>query len=478
MGERKDHRRLTPEQRRAFVGALLQLKANGAYDRYVAERRRVFASGGPARMGPAFLAWNREFLHQFELDLQAVDPTVTLPYWDWTVDRSGGSSLWSTDFLGGGGDGSEEVVTTGPFAFAAGAWRLVETSPPVDPGPALRRRLGPTPPLPTAAQLDAVLGCTPFDRFAAVLDEVLHSSVHAWVGRTMASATAPNDPAFWLHACNVDRLWAVWQERHPDHAPYLEPGHGPVGHRLDDTLTVGSLTKRPRDLLHHRALGYRYDTDLPPGTVTLVVGAPPICTAIGTDGEQDHYQFVAAAAGIYVIEAEGVADAALALYGPDDASTLAVDSNGADRDADRRMEVRLTAGNYLVRIRHGDPGPNRGRYSVAVRGRPSPQPLTAMAVNGPGTDHSIDGVDVAHLYSFAATEPGTYTIAIDGPTEVIATLFGPNSQLTRVPIDDIGPERQSRITFDLAAGVYYVRVRRHGPAATGTYRVTVRQEPA
>ncbi|MDP9021097.1 MAG: tyrosinase family protein, partial [Actinomycetota bacterium] len=377
MGERKDHRRLTPEQRRAFVEALLQLKANGAYDRYVAERRRVFTAGGPARFGPAFLPWNREFLHQFELDLQAIDPDVTLPYWDWTVDRSGGSSLWDTDFLGGGGDGPDEVVTTGPFAFASGAWRLVETSSPMDPGPALRRRLGPTPPLPTPAQLDAVLGCTPFHRFAAVLDELLHSSVPAWVGRTMASATAPNDPAFWLHACNADRLWAVWQERHPDYSPYLQPGEGPIGQGLDDPFTVGYTTKRPGDLLNHRALGYRYGTDLPLGTVPLVVGAPPICTAIGTDGEQDHYQFVVAAAGTYVIEADGLADAALALYGPDDASALVVDRDG---DAGRRVEVGLTAGSYLVRIRHGGPGANRGRYSVAVRGQPSPQPPPAIAV--------------------------------------------------------------------------------------------------
>lgn len=30
----------------------------------------------------------------------------------------------------------------------------------------------------------------------------------------MARAASPNDPIFWLHHANVDRLWALWQEHH------------------------------------------------------------------------------------------------------------------------------------------------------------------------------------------------------------------------------------------------------------------------
>lgn len=33
-----------------------------------------------------FLTWHRAYLYFFELRLQDVDPTVTLPYWDWTAD--------------------------------------------------------------------------------------------------------------------------------------------------------------------------------------------------------------------------------------------------------------------------------------------------------------------------------------------------------------------------------------------------------
>lgn len=472
MGERKDYRRLTAAQRRAFVEAVVQLKANGAYDRYVVERRRVFEAGGPARMGPAFLPWHREFLHQFELDLQTIDPTVALPYWDWTVDRSSEPPLWSPDFLGGGGDGPDDVVTTGPFAFAAGQWTLTETSPPVDPGPALRRRLGPTDLLPTALQLDAVLARTPFNRFVACLDEILHGSVHPWVGRTMASATAPNDPVFWLHCCNVDRLWAVWQDRHPDHAPYLEGSDGPAGHRLNDPFTIGSETKRAHNLLSHRQLGYRYDSDLPADTVALPIGARPMCSAIGSPGEQDHYQFVVAAAGTYLVETEGAPSAALSLFGPDDPAAVIADYDG--HNAAARIEADLPAGSYLVRILHVDAAAATGTYSVAVRGRPAPS-LPAIPVNGPPVEDRIEAAEESRLYTFAATAPAVYTIATTGTTQTFTTLFGPNNQNARVAVaDDSGPARHSRIEVDLAAGLYFVRVCRYRPTEIAAYTLSVR----
>ncbi len=45
-----------------------------------------------------------------------------------------------------------------------------------------------------------------------------HGSMHMAVGGFMgAFNTAGLDPVFWLHHCNIDRLWSVWMKRNPLH---------------------------------------------------------------------------------------------------------------------------------------------------------------------------------------------------------------------------------------------------------------------
>jgi tyrosinase len=47
-----------------------------------------------------------------------------------------------------------------------------------------------------------------------------HGAMHMAVGGYMGSFnTAGLDPLFWLHHCNIDRLWTVWQQRYPGHDP-------------------------------------------------------------------------------------------------------------------------------------------------------------------------------------------------------------------------------------------------------------------
>ncbi len=67
----------------------------------------------------------------------------------------------------------------------------------------------------------------------------------------MSQTFSPNDPIFWLHHANVDRLWANWRARRlstvpgsksRDHYPPptelspfdLKPA--PPGHRLEDRM--------------------------------------------------------------------------------------------------------------------------------------------------------------------------------------------------------------------------------------------------
>ena len=62
--------------------------------------------------------------------------------------------------------------------------------------------------------------------FRKFLERVLHDGVHVWIGggwelnpqgqpgdggHMTYPSVSVNDPAFWLHHCNVDRLWDLWQ---------------------------------------------------------------------------------------------------------------------------------------------------------------------------------------------------------------------------------------------------------------------------
>jgi len=51
------------------------------------------------------------------------------------------------------------------------------------------------------------------DGFQAKIEDLFHNSIHDFVGGDMSNVGwSPNDPAFFLHHCNVDRFWAIWQD--------------------------------------------------------------------------------------------------------------------------------------------------------------------------------------------------------------------------------------------------------------------------
>ena len=108
MKIRKSAATMTDDEWSKFNNAVVMLKhtevtsAEGEtvslYDQFVAIHEGVagLASGtgtqggvDGAHGGPAFLPWHREYLRRFEQALQDIDPTVTLPYWNWTAKPSG-----------------------------------------------------------------------------------------------------------------------------------------------------------------------------------------------------------------------------------------------------------------------------------------------------------------------------------------------------------------------------------------------------
>ena len=81
---------LTPEELERFRNAVAKMKS---LDKYEQDERsfgywaRIHASQCQ-HSWEQFLTWHRAYLYFFEQQLQDIDPTVTLPYWDWASYRA------------------------------------------------------------------------------------------------------------------------------------------------------------------------------------------------------------------------------------------------------------------------------------------------------------------------------------------------------------------------------------------------------
>ncbi|MEU9982911.1 tyrosinase family protein [Streptomyces sp. NPDC050856] len=273
MTVRKNQAQLTATEKRRLVDALLELKRTGQYDTFVTTHNGFIMSDTDSgdRVGhrsPSFLPWHRRFLIEFERALQAVDPTVALPYWDWTAARTPSASLWAPDFLGGTGRSRDGQVMDGPFARTGSRWTVTVR---VDQRDFLRRALGAGGrQLPTRVEVDSVLAMETYDTapwnsasdgFRNHLEGWrgvnLHNRVHMWVGGQMGTGVSPNDPVFWLHHAFIDKLWADWQARHP-RSVYLPAAGTPNVVDLNDTMRPWNDVT-PADMLDHTR-HYTYDT--------------------------------------------------------------------------------------------------------------------------------------------------------------------------------------------------------------------------
>jgi tyrosinase len=333
MHIRKNVKNLTADEKTKFVNAILTLKTTrpsvlhqgdptmNRYDDYVEIHMMAMMAGsqddprnnpnwqpGWAHNGPAFFPWHRVLLLQFEKDLQAIDSTITIPYWDWPDNAS---SPFTLDFLGPDGDRNDPQdplkVNEGPFAYdGSNHWTINVNDPPDEPGaPALpnylRRGLGrraDAQNLPSAVQIKRTMSGVIYDSppwmlsspgFRSTVEIAIHNLVHRWVNGTMMLMTSPNDPVFWLHHCNIDRLWGDWQQQHPDMCPYQPSGASLArGHNLLESMIFNmdppspwpdSYT--PANVLDHHSLGYSYESD-PPLPTTIAVET----TTVAAEQEQ------------------------------------------------------------------------------------------------------------------------------------------------------------------------------------------------
>ena len=177
---------------------------------------RQWSVHGMSTDGHNFLAWHREYLLFMEERLRSFNSLVTLPYWDSYNDHEIPQQLSQQNDLNRWG---------------------VERSHHHDPAV-----------LATPEAMDYLKNVSNFIQFQGDL-EYFHNGPHLYVGEDMATAKSPNDPVFWLHHANIDRLWSIWQDS--------QVGTNPDN--LDEQLNPAPIiTRKVKDLLDIESLGYDY----------------------------------------------------------------------------------------------------------------------------------------------------------------------------------------------------------------------------
>lgn len=297
----------------------------------------------------------------------------------------------------------------------------------------------------------------------------------------MMAMSSPNDPVFWLHHCNIDRLWAEWQRENPGEN-YRPPSGTPnvvAGHGLDDPMPPWeseATPPTPRSVLDHHALGYTYDNEEPeaPEVVPITLDAPPVPASIAQAGEVDVFSFVVTTAGSYVVETQGSTDVVTSLYGPNDTAVFITEDDDSGPGSNSRIARNLAPGTYYVRVRHYSSSAV-GNYSISVRGSAVQPDIQPIQVNGPAVQGAISVANERDMYTFTVTTPALHTIATAGSTDCFLTLFGPDNPATFITQDDdSGPGTNSRIAINLVPGVYYAQVRHYSSTGTGSYGISVR----
>jgi tyrosinase len=191
---------------------------------------------------PLFLPWHRAYLYLFEQALLDQSADAGLPWWDWTA-QTGVPRAYDRATLD---DGSANPLASGPVTGIP-ATQFQQAGLP--PETATFRQPDVPATLPSPQQIDDVLDAADFTDFTERIEDI-HDGVHVWTGGTMSLVPlAAYDPLFWAHHTMIDRIWWLWQIKHP--------GADPPSNLLDLPLApFPALTVRRT--LDIATLGYDY----------------------------------------------------------------------------------------------------------------------------------------------------------------------------------------------------------------------------
>ncbi|KAI0530158.1 hypothetical protein GGR58DRAFT_518702 [Xylaria digitata] len=193
----------------------------------------------------AFLPWHRMLLHIYEQKLrQHCGFKGQLPYWGWTSDWQNltESSIWD-DEHGFGGESTHYThgsCVSGPFSHVQLRYgghgkvslhclsRVFTNYDSGEIGSMSGELIRPE-------IMGRLARSKDYARFRWMIESVIHNIIHTEVVGDLDTEVAPNDPIFWLHHVQLDRLWWLWQQEAPQQ-------------RLNDYRQHESERQRPTSL--------------------------------------------------------------------------------------------------------------------------------------------------------------------------------------------------------------------------------------
>ena len=183
-----------------------------------------------------FFGWHRMYLYYFERVLRwaSGDNTLRLPYWDYT-------------------DPAQLAI---PASFQSQSSPLYDAKrdPGINDGSSTLEA--------GSTDVNDLLPIKAYFTYESKIEEGIHGYVHCTVGPTCPVAhmgdvpVAGNDPVFYSHHANIDRLWACWQKLHKT------PSGAWQSQKFSFPDETGALQTKPvKDFLSSVPLGYVYDND-------------------------------------------------------------------------------------------------------------------------------------------------------------------------------------------------------------------------
>ena len=251
---------MTPRQiaeLRAAFAAMQKIKDNRGYAHYAGWHGLPLPPECEIAHGePAFLPWHRAYLVRFEQALRDTGHDVMLPWWDWTRTREV-PRAFAEKTTPDGAPNPLYSARISALARAQGAQATGRSGPQTQYlskfEQTIREPGRPQTYLPTRGEIESLLvEYEQYEQFRGELEDY-HGAVHVWVGGHMGNLPfASFDPIFWAHHCMIDRLWRIWQLKHPG-SSFPQSTRGKV-------MTPFNLTAS--QVLDPNALGYDYSVSI------------------------------------------------------------------------------------------------------------------------------------------------------------------------------------------------------------------------